>query len=259
MREFDPETINHRFDPKIIGLTATVNRTLVSIFGADTVDYYRYSAAERLDRAPLSMMGETSITDVRAGLRRGLDTAIALLEVAKSGLLEELEDSGGIPAATAERAPQPAAGNRKVFVVHGRDEEAKQAVARFLQQIELEPIILHEQPNRGRTVIEKFERHADVGFAVVIVTPDDVGALGEDEENLQPRARQNAIMELGYFMGALGRGKVCALKRGVVDIPSDYVGVVFTEMDQAGAWRTRLAREIDHSGIGIDFKKAAMA
>lgn len=105
----------------------------------------------------------------------------------------------------------------KIFIVHGHDGEAREAVARFISSIDLEPIILHEQANRGRTVIEKVEANSDVGFAVVLLTPDDVGnAIGKDPE---PRARQNVLLELGYFIGKLGRERVCSLKRGVVGDP----------------------------------------
>src|SRR5258706_1627408 len=88
---------------------------------------------------------------------------------------------------------------------------AKQSVARFLEKLDLKPIILHEQPNKGRTIIEKFEAHADVGFAVVLLTPDDVGEAADRADKLKHRARQNVVLELGYFIGKLGRGRACDL------------------------------------------------
>jgi predicted nucleotide-binding protein len=100
---------------------------------------------------------------------------------------------------------------------------ARESVARFLEQIGFEAIILHEQANQGRTIIEKFEAHADVGFAVVLLTPDDEGRAKGGE--IQSRAPQNVVLELGYFIGRLGRNKVCALKRGDLEFPSDYQGV----------------------------------
>ena len=103
-------------------------------------------------------------------------------------------------------------------------------------------MILHEQPNQGRTIIEKFEAHADVDFAIVLLTPDDVG--GSKEGQLQPRARQNVILELGYFIGKLGRNNVCAVKLGDLEIPSDIIGVIWTPFDPHGAWKTALAKEL---------------
>ena len=150
-----------------------------------------------------------------------------------------------------ERKPSSA---RKVFIVHGHDEHAKEAVARFLARLHFEPIILHEQASQGRTVIEKIEAHSDVGFAVILLTPDDQGSSAGQQS--QPRARQNVLLELGYFVGRLGRSRVCALKRGELEVPSDFGGVVYESFDPAGAWKTSLGRELQAAGFGIDWNEA---
>ena len=147
--------------------------------------------------------------------------------------------------------------SKKVFIVHGHDEAAKESVARLLEKLELDPIILHEQPNRGRTVIEKFEDYSDVGFTVVLLTPDDVGAAKEDAEHLKPRARQNVLFELGFFIGKLGREKVCALHKGDVDILSDFSGVLWTALDKEGAWHLKLGKEISAAGLDVDLNNLA--
>jgi predicted nucleotide-binding protein len=157
----------------------------------------------------------------------------------------------GSSAASVATAPRP---THKVFVVHGRDNEAKEKVARFLERLKLEPIILHEQPNEGRTVIEKFEVYADVGFAVVLLTPDDIGALASEQTQLKPRARQNVVLELGYFLGKLKRNRVCALYKEGVEIPSDYQGVLYVELDSAGGWTIKLAQELAVAGIPINLE-----
>jgi hypothetical protein len=150
------------------------------------------------------------------------------------------------------------ASDGSVFVVHGHDGEAKQAVARFLEKLGLSPVILHEQPDRGRTIIEKFEHHSAVGFAVVLLTPDDVGAPKADPTNLRSRPRQNVVFELGYFLGALGRGHVCALVSTGVDIEmfSDYSGVLTIPFDVSGAWQLPLARELKAAGLAVDLNLA---
>ena len=144
----------------------------------------------------------------------------------------------------------------EVFVIHGRDEGAKQTVARFLERLSLKPVILHEQPNEGRTIIEKFEDHAHVGFAVVLLTPDDVGSLKEEKTNLKSRARQNVIFEFGYFIGKLGRKRVCALVKGDVEKPSDYDGVLYIPLDDSDGWKMRLIRELKTAGFEVDANKA---
>ncbi|WP_345936028.1 MULTISPECIES: nucleotide-binding protein [Tistrella] len=158
--------------------------------------------------------------------------------------IKRREKSGG----TMGRTISP-----KVFIVHGHDDGAREAVARFLERIGLEPIILHEQANQGRTIIEKVEANDDVGFAVVLLTPDDEGRAKGG--TLEPRARQNVLLELGYFIGRLGREKVCTLKRGTVEIPSDFAGVVWGTMDNEGGWKQVLARELQAVGFDIDWNK----
>ena len=138
----------------------------------------------------------------------------------------------------------------KIFVVHGHD-EAREAVARFIQALGFQPIILHEKANEGRTVIEKVEAHGDVGFAVVLLTPDDEGC--EKGGRPRPRARQNVVLELGYFIGRLVRKRVCALKRGELEIPSDFGGVVYEAFDTSGGWKQKLGREPEAVGYEIDW------
>jgi len=136
-------------------------------------------------------------------------------------------------------------GNR-VFIVHGHDNEMKEAVARFVQQLGLEPIILHERSSKGMTLIEKLEHYADVAFAVVLLSPDDVGTAVSGGAPAA-RARQNVVFELGYFYGRLKRERVCTLRRGPVELHSDISGVVWT--DWGGDWRTELARELRDAGF----------
>lgn len=146
--------------------------------------------------------------------------------------------------------------NNKVFVVHGHNEAFKQSVARTLEKIGLSPIILHEQANQGRTVIEKFEKNADVGFAVVIVSADDLGKAKAEAE-LGARARQNVVFEWGYFVGRLGRQRVCALYEEGVEAPSDMDGLVYTPLDKAGHWRFVLGKELKAAGYDVDLNDLA--
>ena len=146
--------------------------------------------------------------------------------------------------------------SNKIFVVHGRNEEVKHQAARTLEKLGLEPVILHEQPNRGRTIIEKFEDAAEsAGFAVVLLTGDDEGGLRRGKSDPKPRARQNVIFELGYLSAKLGRRRVCALVEGGVETPSDYDGVVYIPLDDHGAWRLSLAKELRAAGYAVDANK----
>ena len=179
------------------------------------------------------------------------------LDAIKSSLAElELIMGPMKPAPAESRGPVAVASDsRNVFLVHGHDKAVTESAARFLEKLDLHPIILHEQPSMGRTVIEKFEAHADVGFGVVLLTPDDIGGLASGGK-LEPRARQNVILELGYFIGRLGRSRVCALYVEGVEIPSDIHGVVYILYDAAGGWRLKLASEIRAAGLPVDMNRA---
>jgi predicted nucleotide-binding protein len=157
--------------------------------------------------------------------------------------------TGTVEATLLPMRTGPAA--RKIFIVHGHDDGAREAVARYVEQLGFEPIILHEQASQGRTIIEKIEAHSDVGFAIVLLTPDDTGARKGDEP--QYRARQNVLLELGYFVGRLGRSRVCALKRGQLEVPSDFGGVVYEPYDETGGWKSALGRELEAAGFDIDW------
>lgn len=170
--------------------------------------------------------------------------------------IEEAELIAGTRAAAVATSSTERAHSNRVFVVHGHDDAAKEAVARFLEKLKVEAVILHERPTQGRTIIEKLEHHSDVDFAVVLLTPDDVGSAKDAVAGLQPRARQNVVLELGYFVGLLGRRNVCALHKGAIELPSDYVGVIYVPFDSADGWRLHLAKELKAAGFNVDMNLA---
>lgn len=90
-----------------------------------------------------------------------------------------------------------------------------------------------------------------MSFAVILLSPDDEGC--KKGGTPEPRARQNVLLELGYFMAHLGRENVCALMRRKVEIPSDFAGVVWESMDDSGGWKSALARELEAAGHLIDW------
>lgn len=212
-----------------------VSAFLQSAMGADQVaDFYKLSAySDAWDEHAQ-----------RLGYLEGL--------LARAETIERLHTTKTSASDTVS-VPMSEPNSCKVFVVHGHDDDAKEGTARFLKQLGLEPIILHEQASSGRTIIEKFETYSgDIAFAVVLITPDDIGCPKGGPNEFKPRARQNVILELGYFMGRLGRDRVCALHRGGVELPSDYQGVIYVELDTDGAWKTKLAKELDQVNLPID-------
>lgn len=162
--------------------------------------------------------------------------------------LSEKFNTHEVVATSQEQSPKT-----KVFIVHGHDEGLKNEVARFIEQLGLEAIILHEQVSRNQTIIEKIESYSNVGFSIVLYTPCDVGK-SVSATDFKPRARQNVIFEHGYFVAKLGRENVVALKKGDVEEPNDLSGVIYVSYDRSN-WKRDIAHELHHSGYVIDFSK----
>lgn len=188
----------------------------------------------------------------------GLTTATALLQSMITEIEEYWTDEGQQTAShDGQELPSPATlinTTSRVFLIHGRDQGTRDTVTRFLEGLGLEPIVLAEQPDEGRTIIEKFEQCTQGDFALALFTPDDVGGLGES--SLQYRARQNVIFEFGYCIGKFGRDRVRVLVKGDVEIPSDYSGVLYISMDGSDGWKMNLIRELKSAGFNIDANRA---
>ena len=178
--------------------------------------------------------GRQSLGEQIAELGKDIDKKIHRLD----SIIERLEL---FPLASAQRSEASIdaqeeispARSRKVFVVHGHDEVAKTNLEVFLHEIGLEPVVLHRQADEGLTIIEKFEKHSEVGYAFILLTPDEIAYLKSDEvkpegqRRKEARARPNVIFEFGYFVGKLGRSRVCCLYTGDVALPSDVSGMIY--------------------------------
>lgn len=270
LQAFDPQKVQKRYDiPEVGALEAGITDALAAAFGHDTPRFNLYRNAADLDQGPHTMRVEPAwgrgpmidydaqdAQEARQYLAEGKERSIQLLQRAITALQDEIAEQEQIEATTlapaaAERRGRPRASNQ-VFVVHGHDEAALQAVARFLEQLGLEAIILREQPDQGRTIIEKFEDCAgQVGFAVILLTPDDLAGPAAAPASAA-RARQNVIFELGYFAGKLGRGRACLLRKGAVEIPSDLYGVIYSDLDDGDGWKLKLARELKAAKLEFD-------
>jgi hypothetical protein len=195
---FEPTSVTEQYNiPHVEALAASVDEALVRTFGVASPDYKRYSDAAQFDNGPHNYAYAVPIQEVHKTLARCKARSLALLKQAIVTLEEriaEANSSSVAQVATAEHA-RP----RRVFVVHGHDDGTREAVARFLERIGFEAVILHERANKGRTIITKFrEEAADIGFAVVLMTPDDHGGKAGEATSL--RARQNVVFELGFFI-----------------------------------------------------------
>jgi predicted nucleotide-binding protein len=241
-----------RSSPEFSAWHSDVMIALSRFYGTDSEEYSRFGA---IHFSLIFYSTETPDSDFEEAFQDGLAQARLFLESRKKDWEVQI---------TSRIVRRPVVANPKnVFVVHGHDHGMKETIARFLSKTGLNPIILHEQADEGRTVIEKFEQHADVSFAVAIFSKDDLAvarsalSAGTPVESLlQPRARQNVVLELGYFMGALGRKNVRAIVEDGVETPSDYSGVLYIPFDAADGWRIKLVKELKAAGLDVDANAA---
>ena len=241
-------------DPTFVKWKLNTQSAIIHTFGENSRQLFHFDGLGFRIRIVTDDHSRDAAINAKA-YQDGLDRAQATRQV----MLEDInlywpDDGAGETATEKPETPERQASNR-VFVVHGRDDGTRNTVARFLDTLGLEPVILQEQPNEGRTIIEKLEYYSNVAFAVVLCTTDDVGALASESDQLLPRARQNVLLELGYYVGRIGRDRVCALVERGVEIPSDLSGVVYVPLDTSEGWKLTLARELRAAGMTIDMNR----
>lgn len=205
---------------------------------------------------PLFFSTETSQSVFDECYNKGLKSARRILKVIADEVRDYFPGDDNQLISTVSKSVSSMT-TKDVFIVHGHDEVMLYKVKDFLKTLGLTPIVLREQANEGKTIIEKFEKVASaVGFAIVLLTADDVGRA-KVEHDLKNRARQNVVFELGYFTGKFGRSHIAALCDMGIETPGDIAGVVYIPIDEAGAWMLSVARDMRKAGMGIDMNKIA--
>lgn len=220
-------------------------RFLIKKYGKDSLEHQKF-----LDTyfAPLVWCGEDEEQDIKDSIKwcaDGLRSCKAVFETYLEDIAEESQSAKNVKCTSKQ-------GNMaKIFIVHGHDGELKQSVARIIEKQGIKAIILSEQANKGRTIIEKFEDYSDVGGAICLFTADDLGRAKNDAID-NTRARQNVVLETGYFMGKLGRDHVVLLADKGIEMPSDLSGVVYTD---TASWQFDLLKELSAMGYKVDLNK----
>ena len=246
----EAESLQYK-DGNLDKITKRADMLAKKVFGMNTeyvkkLNSIRYSPTIRFSGMDPSIYNSS----FQSGKKQLVNLISVMLEDLSLSITDEISD--------IETIKQPEKNSASIFLVHGHNEEMKQATARFIEKIGLKSIILHEQPNRGRTIIEKFTDYANVAFAIVLLSADDVAyPKSEKSKNGKLRARQNVILELGFFLGKIGRKNVLVLHEQVenFEIPSDYQGVLFEPYDSSGNWQLSIAKELKASGYSIDGNK----
>jgi predicted nucleotide-binding protein len=180
-------------------------------------------------------------------------------QTALSQAVKAWVDTGFKPASKADAtmSGQPealsAGPDRRVFVVYGHDRQARDALELLLRRMGLDPIVLANLPAAGDTIIEKLEQYlgdrANVGFACVLLTPDDEGFRKGRQDERKLRARQNVILELGMVLSRLGRKRVAILYQESVERPSDIDGLIYISFREfIEEAKALLFRELENAG-----------
>ncbi len=220
-----------------------ISRVLKKLYGSESDELEEF---EQISFSIMLYTFEETEEDYVNACQEGLRQAKALLEA----YLTDAEDEKPSEKDFKDE-PKQCASTRKIFIVHGHNGELKESVARLVEKQGLEPVILSEMANQGKTIIEKFEENSDVGAAICLFSADDIGKSVKESE-YRSRARQNVVFEAGFFVAKLGRKKVVIIADPVVEIPSDMQGVVYTNSSE---WRFGVLKELKAMGYSIDYNK----
>jgi predicted nucleotide-binding protein len=206
------------FTPEWVAWETRCNSVIEKLFGVESAQYKAIETA--IDTATLGW-GPSKFELKKNYILGILKDAI---EVVENDLFNEIQNN---------KADAPINFSSKVFIVHGHDEISKTSLEIFLNEIGLQPVVLHREADEGQTIIEKFEKHSDVGYAFILLTPDECAYLASEanlpevNRSIEFRARPNVIFEFGYFIGKLGRSRVCCLHKKPVNLPSDVNGIIY--------------------------------
>lgn len=264
---FDTESASQAIDKRIVLGNKLLNRPIANQSGLDDLkhDFGRWSSYnesllqkifedqsivdEYCMTGPVIVLPHRSIRLYVEEKQKHISASINNLVSIRERL--ELYEGATNQAVNAEQKEKELP-NRKVFVVHGHDKGKRLAVEKFLEKLKLMPIVLQDQPGGSKALIEELVKHGDVAAALVIYTPDDEGRLAQGNHDLESRARENVVLELGYFIGRIGRDNVFVLLAHGIDLPSDFKGVRYTLIDDTDGWQMTTARNLKDSGLDID-------
>ncbi len=262
-------------DPKVDAMQKTVRETIREIFGSDSPEYYDHSQHKIWHGGHIYLEARSKRQEKFVA---GIPHTISMLE----GLIVRLEDRRNIlkdeapapassakpTAVTATKQPTPIVQNRRsssvveatelprrimtrrVCIVHGQNDALKNAVVEFLEKQGLEAVILHKQRNSDRNIVEKIESLPEVDYAIVLLSQDDFPQPGKPIKAGKPQ--RNVLLELGYYIGRLGKSRVCALYKGQGKLPPDYNGIECLSINDSQVWRRLLTLELQDAGFELE-------
>ncbi|MEX1159546.1 MAG: nucleotide-binding protein [Balneolaceae bacterium] len=237
----------NRLPPEWIAWEQRVNNIVSSSFAPDSAPA---TLIRKASKSTIHILGngQDKFEEAQSILLRGIEEA---LQIIKNDFFGELIN---VP----KNLPK-SIDTKKIFIVHGHDHVAKTELEIFLRELNLKPVVLHREADEGQTIIEKFEKHSNVGYAFIILSKDDKAQINQSKngrsEDFEFRARQNVILELGFFVGKLGRNRVCCLMQNGISVPSDISGLVYKPFhEHIEEVKYALIKELNKAGYPVEVK-----
>jgi len=246
--ELDPHTIRYN-DQRVYNTQSNIRTAIQEIFGTNSPEFYEHQY-HRIWHGP-DIMDEDHARKQHS-FAEGIPQSKAMLANLISRLEEKKLDFLPLPIETNVRNARatatelavpvaPANRERRVFISHGQTTEWREVQAFIEKDLSLLTLELAQEPNRGRTVLQKLAEESErCCYAVIVMTGDD------KTEDGQRRTRENVMHEIGYFQGKFGLSSVCLLHEEGVNIPSNIHGLVYAPFPSGmvSAAFTVLSREL---------------
>lgn len=257
-------------DAKVDAVQKAIRDTIREVFGSESPEYHDHSQ-HRIWHGGLIYLEARSKRQEKfiAGIPHTitmLESLISRLEDRRNGLAKSQSATKPVaktarPEAVVTKTTPPAQiaeivelprrlMTHRVCVIHGQNDALKNAVSDYLQKLGLEPVVLHKQPSGERNIMEKIEILPEVDYAVVLLTDDDFVQTGKSSRGGKALSR-NVLFELGYYIGRLGKSRVCALYKGHNKPPRDYEGISCLTISDNQVWRRLLGMELKEAGFEI--------
>jgi hypothetical protein len=260
-------------DPKVDTVQKHIRETIREVFGVESPEYFDHSQHKiwhggqiyleaRNKRQEKFIAGIPHTVSMLEGLIVRLEDRRKMLKTEAPSSQPEIEQPAPTPAPVPQTRRKPSVVEtaalprrimtRRVCVIHGQNDALKNAVAEFLEKLGLEPVILHKQPNSDRSIIEKIESLPEVDYAVILLSADDFAQPGKPTKSGKPSAKRNVLLELGYYVGRLGKSRVCTLYNGHGKLPPDYTGICCISVNETQVWRRLLGLELQTAGFELN-------
>jgi predicted nucleotide-binding protein len=233
-----------------------MGRLLTPIKVAKVVIFWSYQTADQL-RLP-NLESIVVAKDKKYVIDNILKGKVKGVYVCTEEFIAPTPKTPAAPQAQPAAASTPTGTPRRIIVVSGADETMKQTMTLALRKLGLASVVMSEEPAQGKKLVDRFKEYADVGFAVVLLSPDIyVYPKGEEATKRERTPRQDVTFMFGFLLGKLGKERVLAFYRESPNFafPIEFEGVKFAPLDNRDSWKLALIRELTGCGYIVDAER----